>query len=404
MNHKLFCYLACAVALSAWSSHSSRSSAAGFVVNPFEHIISSAMAQAELPVEPNQQSDLERRFNLALRHVDAKRWGQAETAWRSLLESYPQDQVLYINLAAVLAQRGKLEQARETLLLGIDQRTASAGLYKALSQVHGALAASAYSKVIDGAKTDVAPAPLALPVIRHLAAPSEPSRSHAVVREERQKDALVQKLTEQVARLELQLASDKKQHLQRIAGLELALQQQQALTGQQAGELQQLRRRANAQKRVELSPPSVNAEVDEPDTTASPVQEDEVQEDDRLVEQVDPQHAVAIDLVRAWASAWSAGNLSAYINYYVSGYSPGRFISHDEWLQQNQARFDEIEEVFITVSDFVVSDLGTQFAVTFTQHYRSKTFDESIRKRLVFELNGGPWSAAKIVSEHTVSG
>ncbi|RBP53405.1 L,D-transpeptidase Cds6 family protein [Arenicella xantha] len=379
------------------------------LVEPLTMTIASASAQSVESDNSVLDAELLSGFDAAVLQIEAKQWASAEKSLKSLVQSYPRVQALYVNLAAVLARQGRLEQAREVLLTGLQQDSVSASLYNSLRQVHGALAADAYRKALDSAKTDTQPKAIELEIVasmptlmRKSAATSvaSPKLESAPIPD--QPSQLERRLSGEVAALQSQLSAQQREHQAALDALKAQVEQQQRLLDQQADEMVKAQLassdRAAPSPRSELPPVISAAAVAESASVA------DLNIGNKLGADAARRDDAAIEQVRGWARAWGASDMSAYIRFYAANYSPGQFVSHQDWLQQNETRFAGNDEITVNVSDFVVSDLGSQFSVTFTQHYRSRTFDETVRKRLVFEVENGDWSRAKIVSEQTVSG
>jgi len=113
--------------------------------------------------------------------------------------------------------------------------------------------------------------------------------------------------------------------------------------------------------------------------------------------------AKAIERVQSWARSWAAQDVDAYVAHYREDYTPGTTISRQQWLEQRRVRLTNKTFIEVDVREFTVRDLGDQYSVTFTQHYRSNTVDDIIRKRLIFEKRDDDWTSAKIVSERRVA-
>lgn len=111
----------------------------------------------------------------------------------------------------------------------------------------------------------------------------------------------------------------------------------------------------------------------------------------------------AVSLVKSWAERWSAQDVNGYVAHYRANYAPpGSSLSNAQWLEQRRIRLTNKKFINVEVSEFSVRDEGTQFVVTFTQHYKSNTVDDRIRKRLTFAKQGNDLSNAKIVGEQVV--
>ena len=111
----------------------------------------------------------------------------------------------------------------------------------------------------------------------------------------------------------------------------------------------------------------------------------------------------AIELVKEWARSWASQDVDTYVSYYADNFRPSSGLSYEKWRQQRQTQLTNKSFIEIVVSDFVVEQRGEQFAVTFSQHYKSNDIDNTITKRLVFNKKARDWSQAKIVKESLVS-
>ncbi|MBT8114306.1 MAG: hypothetical protein KJP04_02940 [Arenicella sp.] len=115
------------------------------------------------------------------------------------------------------------------------------------------------------------------------------------------------------------------------------------------------------------------------------------------------QQAQAVELINSWAAAWSRQAVSDYVDHYASDYVPtnGK-LTHQQWLDQRRVRLTNKTFIQVSVSNFDVRTTDAGFDVTFSQHYKSNTMDDVIRKRLSFAANGDDWSSAKIIGERVI--
>ncbi len=115
------------------------------------------------------------------------------------------------------------------------------------------------------------------------------------------------------------------------------------------------------------------------------------------------QQAQAVELINSWAAAWSRQAVSDYVDHYASDYVPtnGK-LTHQQWLDQRRVRLTNKTFIQVSVSNFDVRTTDAGFDVTFSQHYKSNTMDDVIRKRLSFAANGDDWSTAKIIGERVI--
>ncbi|MEO5348460.1 MAG: nuclear transport factor 2 family protein [Magnetococcus sp. YQC-3] len=102
--------------------------------------------------------------------------------------------------------------------------------------------------------------------------------------------------------------------------------------------------------------------------------------------------------VRAWATAWSSKNTDRYIEFYSEkSFIPEKFPNRDAWKAQRYRAIKSAGSIRVTLSDLqvIVSDAGHAQA-TFTQDYRSDSHQDTGRKTLSLQKEGGAW---KIVRE-----
>ncbi len=101
--------------------------------------------------------------------------------------------------------------------------------------------------------------------------------------------------------------------------------------------------------------------------------------------------------VRDWASAWSRGDVDRYMEFYDEGFEPGEGLSYDEWKRQRRQRLQSAGSIKVTIEDITISAREEDRAdATFTQHYRSSNYRDTVRKRLLLQKRDGQW---RIVGE-----
>jgi predicted Zn-dependent protease len=93
----------------------------------------------------SSKSNLNADFAIAAALIDQGKTQQAIELLAQLIDQYPEQTVLYSNLASLQAGNGKLDAARLTLLRGIKSDPKFAQLFAGLQKVQGALAANAYN-------------------------------------------------------------------------------------------------------------------------------------------------------------------------------------------------------------------------------------------------------------------
>jgi len=100
-----------------------------------------------------------------------------------------------------------------------------------------------------------------------------------------------------------------------------------------------------------------------------------------------------------WAKAWQNKRYNAYINSYSTNYAP-RNLNHAQWLGQREKRINRPGEISIVVNNFAIKLSHKKATINFDQAYRSKTYQDKVRKRMHLSLIKGQWL---ITSEVTLN-
>ena len=400
--------------------------------------ISGRLASVNLDTQTNKE--LKNRFERALTDIQAENSDQAIKSLNELISDYPGVPELYANLGALHARGGDLELARQTFKKGLQQDSKSKALFDGLQEVHGALAANAYQKALDATPPNTQPSAVTLPLLAHIStlvdkeqtiAALEAQLSNTSPPDTKAELEKIDRLQSELKVSEQNLATLKSEYEAEMTKLrEQLASQSEVLASSQTAERE-------AQARVVRAEESATAQLKEAlakletDKQQLLIEKDAIiarqkQELERVRKQAAADQVVAVEadqqaaeqaggdsdngnkdqqavaLVESWARVWSAQDVGAYVNHYAQNYSSGNSISREQWLEQRRIRLTNKEFIEVNVSEFAVQDMGDQFAITFTQHYRSNTVDDTIRKRLVFSKDGDDWSKAKIVNESRV--
>lgn len=395
----------------------------------------------------DQRVYLEQQFQQASTLKAEGEGNQAAQIYQKLIVDYPKVVESYINLAKIQAEEGDLEKARVTLTSGLKANENVAVLYANLQQVHGAIAANAYHKVLDSpANTSIAP-----PVLTAIdTVDTEPATSAEVLRLRNQLNVLTQaqqKRNAQVEKLQVALRVSKQQLALARKSPPIASTVSQVDTSLSTGNTSTVATVAinktepavadtpevaagtvaNAVDNVEATPVSVvddvavvavKAPVVTPaetpiKTTTQTTTQTTIQttatanepsaSEQRIAEQKRQNDQTAEGLVKSWAKAWSDQNVDGYLRHYTSDYSPANSnLSHREWEDQRQVRLTNKKYIKVTVSNFEVVDMSDKFVVNFNQHYQSERINDRIKKQLVFEKEGSNWRDAKIIKEQVL--
>ncbi|MBU0782838.1 MAG: outer membrane protein assembly factor BamE [Gammaproteobacteria bacterium] len=102
------------------------------------------------------------------------------------------------------------------------------------------------------------------------------------------------------------------------------------------------------------------------------------------------------DLLNAWAAAWAAKDVEAYLGFYASTFEHGKK-SRESWEKQRRARLSQPATIAVNLSDVQI-DLQSEALATvkFKQDYSSNRYKDSGMKILTLSKAGGTW---KIQSE-----
>ncbi len=103
-------------------------------------------------------------------------------------------------------------------------------------------------------------------------------------------------------------------------------------------------------------------------------------------------------IVERWREAWATGDVEDYLTSYGANFVPANDLSIEDWRRQRRSRVSPQKQIELGLSGFDISmsDDLNQGTVYFNQRYRSGSYVENSRKRLILEKEDGTW---KIVSE-----
>lgn len=104
--------------------------------------------------------------------------------------------------------------------------------------------------------------------------------------------------------------------------------------------------------------------------------------------------------VQAWASAWSAKNMSEYLGAYGQEFDPPGKLTRKAWEEERRARILGKSRISVKVSDLKVRIEGSKAVAKFRQVYNADSLSVSGRKRLDLQKIGDRWL---IVSESSGS-
>lgn len=97
----------------------------------------------------------------------------------------------------------------------------------------------------------------------------------------------------------------------------------------------------------------------------------------------------------AWAEAWSSVDAERYMDAYVKGYARPKE-SHQDWVAGRHQSFKNQKYIKVSLSDIRIKKNAEGYSAEFTQNYESNSYQDIIKKELVFVLQEKTW---KIESE-----
>lgn len=106
---------------------------------------------------------------------------------------------------------------------------------------------------------------------------------------------------------------------------------------------------------------------------------------------VEAERAEVLAAVNNWAKAWSARNVTGYLNAYASDFAIPAGQSRKDWANERRARIEDKKHISVRIESPQVSVSGNTATVKFRQIYDSDRFDADSRKVLVLVRQGGKW-------------
>jgi ketosteroid isomerase-like protein len=104
--------------------------------------------------------------------------------------------------------------------------------------------------------------------------------------------------------------------------------------------------------------------------------------------------------VDQWRAAWSHKDMDAYFACYHPGFEAEEGLSRADWMRQRQARIgDRAGAIEVETRALQIRIDGDRAEATFTQVYRSSSYQDTSRKQLELRQADGSW---RIVREMTI--
>lgn len=308
--------------------------------------------------------NVEMRFLKGLVLTRQDRLDEAAKVFRALIDDYPKLPEPYNNLAVVYAAQGEYDKARETLLRAINTHPSYATAYENIGDIYAKMASDAYNQAL------------------------ELDNGNSTARE---KLALVNDLFPGEAERSITATATEEQPAKQPA--EKAQQQAQADEPEPARPTAEMPGPAMTRPESDAATEEAPAESASADSGSqadaeapSPASEAEAEE---AIEQA----------VRDWAAAWSAQDVTAYLDAYADDFLPPDDMTRDEWRAQRRERVNAPAFIEVDIDDLRVSTQdGEQAKARFRQTYRSDTYGDEVMKTLLLKQVDERWL---ITEEHS---
>jgi tetratricopeptide (TPR) repeat protein len=287
------------------------------------------------------------RFLRGISLSQANRTAEAITAFQKLTEDYPELPEPFNNLAVLYAQQGQYDKARNALEMAIRTNPSYATAYENLGDVYAKLASQAYSKALQiDTRSAVAPK---LAMIRDLF-PRDRGTNVAT--------AAPAPAPTPVAPAPAPVAQPKP-----------------------------------VPAPAPVAPAPIPAPAPAP--APAPVAQPKPAPTPAPVEaKADAREREIESAVRAWASAWSAKDMTGYLGAYAKDFD-GDKGSRKAWEQERRERIVGKRSITVKISDLDIKVDGNKAVARFRQDYRADGLNISGGKRLDLVRAGGEWVIVK---------
>ncbi len=291
--------------------------------------------------------DAQARFLKGLILTEQGNTKEAVVIFTKLTEDYPDLPEPYNNLAVIYASQGQYDKARASLEQSIRTHPSYATAYENLGDVYSKLASQAYDKALQLDSSNSA-AQNKLALVRELVGGAPKGSAAAVA-------------AKPPAKLPVTVA---------------------------AAPAETKPAPAPAPAAAPAPAPAPAAAAPEPKPPAAP----------SAAEKPAPKVAAAsgndevLQLLHAWAAAWSKRNVDAYLGFYAKDFKTPKGEPRAEWERGRRTRILAPKTISVEADSPKVSMTGDkQASVTFRQRYRSDNINANSMKTLVLVKTDGGW-------------
>lgn len=324
-----------------------------------QHVAALAKADAFLTKNPR---DAQMRFLKGVILTEQNKSAEAIAIFSKLTEDYPTLPEPYNNLAVLYASSGQYEKARTALDMAIRTNPTYATAYENLGDVHAKLASQAYDKALQLDNTNSG-AKSKLTMVRTLvgntsggtnpkvavvaAAPSAPVKAEPKPEPKVEPKPPVKEVPKVEPKVEA------KPEVKVEAKPDPKIEQQKQAQKQEAEAKREAKAKANAAAEAER-------------------------------EQV-------MSAVNAWAKAWSARDVKAYLNAYSADFDLPAGQTRKAWSDERRARIEDKGRISVKIETPQVTVSGNTATVKFRQIYDSDRTKANSRKTMVLVKQSGKW-------------
>ncbi|WP_296447302.1 YybH family protein [Rhodoferax sp. UBA5149] len=297
--------------------------------------LSEAMTKADVYLAAKPR-DPQMRFLKGVIQRNTGKQADAIATFTKLTEDYPELPEPYNNLAVLYAGQNQFDKARAALEMAIRTNPSYATAHENLGDVYARLASQAYNKALqlDGTNAAVPPK---LALIRELFKPNIKGQTPA-----------------------LAVAAP--------AGSATVVVKAPVAVSTPAA--------APAAPVVTAASPAIAAAAGA--VPAKPTVSDSAVKD-------------AEAAVHAWAKAWSAKDMSAYLGAYGKEFTPPAKQSRSAWEQERRNRIAGKSSIRVKLENLTVTVNGSKAVAKFRQDYRANALAVSSRKTLELLKTGDKW-------------
>ncbi|MDO8449074.1 MAG: tetratricopeptide repeat protein [Rhodoferax sp.] len=309
--------------------------------------LNEAMIKADVYLAAKPR-DPQMRFLKGVIQRNSGKQADAITTFTKLTEDYPELPEPYNNLAVLYAGQNQYDKARAALEMAIRTNPSYATAHENLGDVYARLASQAYNKALqlDGANAAVPPK---LALIGEVFKPNIKGQTPAA-------------------------AVPAAAPVAPVAKAPAALPAPAATPARVA---------------APVAPTAPPAAVATPTIAAAPVAAPAkpAVSDGSVTE--------AEAAVRAWAKAWSAKDMSAYLGAYAKEFTPSTKQSRSAWEEDRRKRIVGKASISVKLDNLTVTVNGNKAVAKFRQDYRADALAVSSRKTLELLKTGDKWLIVK---------